>query len=350
MTNQNHWENPRIFNINKERPHASAIYYPTLKSCTSGDPSPWQQSLNGLWKFHWAKRPADRPRNFFQPDFDISSWVEIPVPAQWQLEGYGKPHYMSDGGVKGMGKKDPPNIDPDYNEVGSYRRTFTVPGDWDDKQVFIHFAGVKTAFYLWLNGEFIGYSQGSMCPAEFNLTRHLQLGENTIAVEVYRYSDGAYLEDQDMWYMSGIYREVYLVAVPEIHIRDFFTRCKFDSQLKDAELLVDAEIQNFGKPLGEGYQLEVRLLAPDGKKLISSQAQKYQPSNNSETRLGFTLKAAAPVKWSAETPVLHIVQLILWDPKHNEVEATQIYFGFRKVEIQENKILVNGRNIVFRGG
>lgn len=349
MTSQNYWENPRIFSINKERPHASATYYPNLNMCTSGAESPLYHSLNGQWKFHWAPRPADRPKDFFHPDFDLSAWDEILVPAQWQLQGYGTPHYMSDGGVKGMGRKNLPDIDPDYNEVGSYRRTFTIPKDWDGRQIFIHFAGVKTAFYLWINGEFVGYSQGSMCPAEFNITKYLQPGENTLAVEVYRYSDGAYLEDQDMWYMAGIYREVYLYAVPQVHIRDFFARAEFGDDLQDAVFHLDADVQNLGDMPVDGYYFEACLISPDGERINSLRAEFIQIEEQGETSLALNCEVAAPQKWSAEIPTLYTVQLILRDPDQNEIEATQIQFGFRKVEIKGKQILVNGQNIVFRG-
>jgi len=252
-------------------------------------------------------------------------------------------------GVKGMGKKNPPNIDPDYNEVGSYRRTFKLPEDWAGRQIFIHFAGVKTAFYLWVNGEFVGYSQGSMCPAEFNLTEYLQPGENTLAVEVYRYSDGAYLEDQDMWYMAGIYREVFLYALPAVHIRDFFVRSKFDEDLRDAVFHVEADIQNFGENSVNGYHLKTKLIAPDGVVLTELMAESISIGAAAETSVALSSKVAAPHKWSAEIPTLYTVQFILIDAAGNEIEATQIQFGFRKVEIVGNRILVNGQNIVFRG-
>jgi beta-galactosidase len=349
MTSPNHWENPRIFNINKERPHASTTYYPNLASCTSGEDSPLYLYLDGKWKFHWSVRPADRPKDFFKPGYDVSGWDEIFVPAQWQLHGYGTPHYMSDGGVKGMGKKQPPNIDPDYNEIGSYRREFTIPEDWDERQIVIHFAGVKTAFYLWLNGEFVGYSQGSMCPAEFNITQYLQSGENIIAVAVYRFSDGAYLEDQDMWYMSGIYREVYLYAIPQVHICDFFTRSQFDHDLRDAVFLLDVDIQNFLDHPVDGYQFEARLLDPDGMLVERLPIEKIHLEPNAKTSFSLKAKITAPPKWSAETPTLYQVQLILRDSKNREIEATQIQFGFRQVEIKGNKILINGQNIIFKG-
>jgi len=349
MTTSNHWENPRVFNINKERPHASATYYPDLESCISGDDSPLYQSLNGAWKFHWVQRPADRPQDFYQLKYDVSGWDEIPVPAQWQLQGYGTPHYMADGGVKGMGKKNPPDIDPDYNEVGSYRRSFSIPAGWDGRQIILHFAGVKTAFYLWLNGAFVGYSQGSMCPAEFNITDFLQDGENTIALQVYRYSDGAYLEDQDMWYMAGIYREVYLYALPDVHIRDFFSRSEFDDALQDAVFTLDVSLINYGEAVLEGCCVEARLFDSQGVDSANMSVDVPPIQSNGETSLALSASVAAPQKWSAEIPALYTLQICLRGSGGDEVEALQINFGFRKVEIKGGQILVNGQNIVFRG-
>jgi len=203
---QNDWENSTIFEINKEPGHASFVPIDTESSEINLDKaaSPFVQLLNGNWKFKWSPKPADRPMDFYKPDVDVSHWDEIPVPANWQLHGYGKPIYTN---VTYPFKVDPPKIQHDNNPVGSYRRTFSIPEKWDGKEIFIHFEGVKSAFYLWVNGRKVGYSQGSMTPAEFNITDYLQEGENVLAAEVYRWSDGSYLEDQDMWRLSGIYRE-----------------------------------------------------------------------------------------------------------------------------------------------
>ena len=349
MPSQNHWENPRIFNIHKEPPRASACYYPDLGTCRAGGESPLYKSLDGDWKFHWSPRPADRPEEFYRLDWDISTWDEIPVPGQWQLFGYGTPHYMADGGVKGMGKKNLPNIDRDYNEIGSYRRTFTLPADWGGKQMYIHFAGVKTAFYLWINAERVGYSQGSMCPAEFNITPFLQPGENNLAVEVYRYSDGAYLEDQDMWYMAGVYREVVLMALPEVHIHDFYARSRWDDSCQNAVFYLDVKVRNAGPHAAGGYQVITRLLDVDENLVLNEVAETGPFESGGDTAVHFEAQVSDPRKWSAEIPNLYTLEIGLLEPDGTPMAATRVPFGFRKVEIQGKEILINGQNIVFRG-
>jgi beta-galactosidase len=245
--------------------------------------------------------------------------------------------------------RNPPNIDPEYNDVGSYRREFTFPESWEGRQFFLHFAGVKTAFYLWVNGNLVGYSQGSMCPAEFNITRYLIPGTNIIAVQVYRYSDGAYLEDQDMWYMSGIFREVFLYAVPEVHIRDFFVFCEFDDSYQDAVLRLSAKIQNYSHRKVESYQISGSMMDANGAVIAKMDVGIPKIEARGEANVKVSADVKTPLKWSAEIPDLYNLQIILYDPSGKELEATQIPFGFRVVEIKGNQILINGKNIIFRG-
>ncbi len=348
MTPRNDWENPLIFNINKEPPVTSAFYFPDLESCLNGDLI-YYQSLNGYWKFNWVHCPAERPKDFYKTEYSVSGWNEIPVPAQWQLHGFGIPHYMSAGGVKGMRKRNPPNIDPEYNEVGSYRREFIIPESWFGKRVILHFAGVKTAFYLWINGEMVGYSQGSMCPAEFDITTYIQNGANILAVEVFRYSDGAYLEDQDMWNMSGIFREVFLYAIPNVHIRDFYAYCEFDDSYQDAMMFLKVKIQNKSDvPVGS-HRINGILLNGEGTTIAKFVATSQPINNQEEINLKMQTMVKTPRKWSAETPYLYKLLLIHYDQHGKVVEVTQIPFGFRVVEIMGNCILINGENIIFRG-
>jgi beta-galactosidase len=348
MQSTNDWENPRYFNLNKEPPCASATFFPNRESLQFGK-SILYQSLNGSWKFHWVQCPADRPKDFFRTEFDCSDWHDITVPSAWQLHGYGIPHYMSAGGVKGMGGKNPPNIDPEYNEVGSYRRGFQIPESWDKKQIFLHFVGVKTAFYLWINGIQVGYSQGSMCPAEFNITPYIVPGKNLVAVQVFRYSDGAYLEDQDMWYMSGIFREVYLYAVPEIHIRDFHVTCEFDDTYNNGVLHLSVKIQNYGDKLIGSHQLKGFLIDDDGKEITKLDTLVPQIEPSTEVIVKVSVDIKSPQKWSAENPYLYELRINLLDAFGEELEAFKIPFGFRVVEIKDRQILVNGKNIIFRG-
>ena len=211
------WEDPGIVGIDKEAPHATMMVYPdresALKAALNNDyhkaleASPYYRSLNGNWKFHWAPKPELRPANFYRPEYDVRPWDDIPVPSNWQLRGYGIPIYTN---ITYPFVKNPPYILHDNAPVGSYRRTLTIPDNWSGRQVFLHFDGVESAMYVWINGDKVGYSEDSRTPAEFNITKFLRPGENTLAVEVYRWSDGSYLEDQDFWRLSGIYRDVYL--------------------------------------------------------------------------------------------------------------------------------------------
>ena len=206
------WENPHVLGIDKEPGHCTSVPFEDLWSASEGyrTSSPWFHSLNGRWKFHWVGNPSVRPVDFYKPSFDVSKWDVIPVPANWQMCGYGTPIYTN---IKHPFKVEPPRVtsEPpkdftsyaDRNPVGSYRRDFALPEKWAGREVFLHFEGVKSAFYVWINGEKVGYSQGSMTPAEFDVTRFVKPGKNTLAVEVYRWCDGSYIEDQDMWRFSG---------------------------------------------------------------------------------------------------------------------------------------------------
>ncbi|MFX1452398.1 MAG: sugar-binding domain-containing protein, partial [Promethearchaeota archaeon] len=223
MSASNDWENTEMIGQNKEPAHNTLIPYPDIKSAIGGiKESPFHISLNGRWKFNWVKNPSERPIDFYKIKFDCNSWKEIPVPSNWQLEGYGIPMYLNYRYPPSINTKQIPSIDPQDNPIGSYRTEFTIPKEWEGREIFIHFDGVQSAFYIWINGEKVGYSQGSMTPAEFNITKYLKKGNNILAVEVYCWSDGSYLEDQDTWRLSGIYRDVYLFSTPKLHIRDFF--------------------------------------------------------------------------------------------------------------------------------
>ena len=238
----NDWENQHVLQINREPAHASYVPFGKEKNDR-------MLSLDGLWKFNWVSTPEQRPMNFFETTFDDSKWVDFPVPANWEMHGYGTPIYVSAGY--------PFKINPPYvmgepkatyttykerNPVGSYRRSFTLPAGWNGKEVFLHFEGVQSAFYVWVNGKKVGYSQGSMEPSEFNITPYLKQGENKLAVEVYRYSDGSYLEDQDMWRFAGIQRSVYLYSTENIRIRDFAVRSILDADYKNASLQIEPKL------------------------------------------------------------------------------------------------------------
>jgi len=220
-TQQNDWENHQVFAINKEEPHATLFPFSNIKSAILGEKenSPYFLSLNGIWKFNWVRNPNNRPNEFFRNDYDVSSWDDIKVPSNWEVEGYGYPIYLDE---RYPFEPDWPNVPKEYNPVGSYKRTFTLPENWQDREIFIHLGAVKSAMYLWINGKKVGYSQGSKTPAEFRITNYLVPGENTIALQIFRWSDATYLESQDMLRISGIERDVYLFATPKIHVFAFF--------------------------------------------------------------------------------------------------------------------------------
>lgn len=347
----NDWENPKMFGQNKEPAHCTLIPYEDHKQALRDKPerSPFYLSLNGTWKFHWTRKPADRPEDFFKPEVDVKWWDDIPVPSNWEMHGYGIPIYINAGYPF---PANPPYIPHDYNPVGSYRRDFNVPLTWKDRQVFICFAGVKSAFYLWINGKKVGYSQGSMTPADFNITPYIKTGNNTAAVEVYRWSDGSYLEDQDMWRFSGIYRDVFLFSTPSIHIRDFWVQCDLDQQYHHAELTVNPIIRNYGNQSSETCKLEVTLYDRDGRTVKVKPALKQKiDSLASKTGKTFSLagQVSNPHKWTAEAPYLYTVVLTLRDQRNRILEVEHCRFGFREVEIKDGQLLVNGVPITIKG-
>lgn len=347
----NDWENPEKISENKESGLCTLIPYADFKKAVEGDryTSHFFHSLNGIWKFNWVQKPADRPIDFYKTDYDAGNWDEISVPGNWQLQGYGIPIYLNSPYPF---KKDPPHIQHDYNPVGSFRKEFTVPEGWEARQVFIHFDGVESAFYLWVNGEKIGYSQGSRTPAAFNITPFLTTGPNLIAVEVYRWSDGSYLECQDFWRLSGIFRNVYLFSTPAVHIRDFEVLTDLDADYQDAVLKVNARIKNYGKTAARDHTIELILLDADnnpvyGEILTVGESEYIAPGAEGIVKMKAGIKN--PLKWSAEYPHLYtlILQMKNQDGEIIEIESAKV--GFRKVEIAEGQLLVNGRPVLLKG-
>jgi beta-galactosidase len=347
------WENCQMIGQNKEFAHNTLIPYPDIDSI-SNEPqqSPYYKLLNGNWKFNWVKRPEDRPKDFFRNEFDVSEWSEILVPSNWQLKGYDIPIYLNINYPPSINMKIIPSIDHEFNPVGSYKTDFIIPDNWQEREIFIHFDGVKSAFYLWINGEKIGYSQDSMTPAEFNITRFLIKGKNILAVVVYRWSDGSYLEDQDMWDVSGIYRDVYLFSTPKLHIRDFFVYSDFDTNYIDAILKLRIKIHNYSET--EVTRAKIEILMLDGNKniidispLMISDTFIVEPLN--EIRLDLETNIKNPKKWSVETPNLYQIIFILKTINGEIIETETCKFGFRKIEIKNSQILINGQSILFKG-
>lgn len=340
------WENPKINGINKEPARASFMLFDSEKAAIADDysKSPWYQSLNGTWKFNWVAQPEKRPVDFYKNNYDVSKWKDIPVPSDWQMHGYDYAHYVN---IRYPFPMNQPYIDHKYNPVGSYKRTFTVPENWKGMDVFVHFGGVNSAMYLWINGEKVGYSEDSKTPAEFNITRYLKKGNNSIAVEVYRWCDGSYLEDQDFFRLSGIERDVYLWAAPKLRIADFFAVAGLDSQYVHGTFKLDVKLKNSGDAQS-GLNLIASVYDASGEKMYS-ETKKINITKAGESNESFSSLMKNIRHWTAETPNLYNLTLQLTDAKGNLLEATGCNIGFRTSEIKNGQFLLNGKPILFKG-
>lgn len=350
------WENPHVFGIGKEPGRASLIPFPNESSAVREDqPSPWTHSLDGMWKFHWVKSPELRPADFYKPGFDVSGWKEIPVPSNWEMQGYGTPIYIN---ITYPFKRDQPRVTdtPDdhswtaYGQrdpVGSYRREFTLPESWSGRETYLLFGGVNSAFYVWINGEKVGYSQDSRMTSEFRITRYLKPGKNAIAVEVYRWSDGSYMEDQDFWRMSGIFRDVTLVSRAALQVRDFQVQTPFDNAYQDATFKLHVSVRNLDGA-NRAASIEARLLDAAGGTVFTSTAKVRVPAGQ-ESAIDLKQLVTKPNQWSAEIPYLYKLLLTLKDAKGNVVEVIPWNVGFRQSEIKGNQILFNGKKLMIKG-
>lgn len=349
-------ENPQCLGINKEAAHATLMPYANLKEALKAkrNESSFSRSLNGTWKFNWVQHPAQRPVDFYKPDYDVSAWKEIPVPSCWQLLGYGTPYYRNIGYTFQRDwprvMSEPPKNYTAYKErnpVGSYRREFEVSSDWKGRRTFLCFDGVDSAFFVWINGEKVGYSMNSRNAAEFDVTRYLKPGKNLLAVEVYRYSVGSYLEDQDMWRLSGIFRNVTLWSAPEVHIRDFFIRTDLDAQYKDATLKVLAKVRNYSAENAPARELDVNVFDAKGRSVAQTKAAVSALKSGEETAVDIQLPVSNPVKWTAETPNLYTTVLTLSGGKQGEIISSKT--GFREIEIKGRIFTVNGVPVKLKG-
>lgn len=354
-------ENPECLGINKQPYHATLMPYATLEQALEGKrlESPFCRPLNGLWKFNWVKHPDERPLDFYKPAFDVSSWKDIPVPSCWQVLGYGTPYYKNMGYII---KRDFPRVmtEPpqnytafvERNPVGSYRRDFELPADWSGRRVFLAFSGVDSAFFVWVNGEKVGYSVNSRNTAEFDVTPFVKPGKNMVAVEVYRFSSGTYLEDQDMWRLSGIFRDCYLWAAPKVHIRDFFALPDLDAQYKDATLAVTAKVKNYSDDVAIEQVLTARIFDARGKSVAEASCRIPKFAPGQEQTVALKLAVANPAKWTAETPNLYTTVLMLGAGDQQNPDPTEIIStrtGFRKVEIKGRIYQINGVPVKLKG-
>jgi beta-galactosidase len=345
----NDYENPKALGLNKEEPHATFTPFPKFTSLANIEgESPWRVSLNGQWKFRWSPRPAERPADFWNPEYDVSGWKDIPVPSDWQFQGYDVPIYVNVS-YEFTRNPNPPFVPREHNPVGSYRRTFRVPESWQELEVLLQFGAVKSFFYAWVNGHRLGFSKDSKTPAEWNITPFLKEGDNVLAVEVYRWSDGSYLECQDFWRLSGIERDVSLTAVPKVRMRDFFVRPTLDGQYRDGRLDLAVELEN-GAPGFEAEESSVRFSLFDGagKKVLSG-AVPVSISGREKAVAEFSGLLKTPKKWSAETPYLYTIVIELAGRGGPVREALSRRVGFRTSEVKNGRFLVNGVPVRLKG-
>lgn len=368
-----------VFEVNRSDAHTSFTGFDNIESVKNyvlrkdKESSPYYQSLNGMWKFQIADSPVNRNTEFFQEGYDVSDWDEIEVPSNWQTEGYDSPKYTDTRlpweGVEdpranyGLPSNSPRGVAPTiYNPVGSYKRTFTTPEDWDGKEIFVSFQGVESAFYVWINGQKVGYGEDSYTPDEFDISKYLKPAgeENTISVQVYRWSDGSYLEDQDFIRLSGIFRDVFLFAKDKTaSLFDFGYQVDLVNDYKDAKLDVEATLRGYGGGDAEGYQVKSILYDAEGNEVFQEKMndlkfEQAEDGSYSQAVVSFTKDVKSPKLWSEEHPNLYELVFVLEDAQGNIVETAGTHVGFREVEIvrkgtNKSQILVNGAPVMFKG-
>ncbi len=343
---QNLHSDHTVFAVNKLAPHADFFAYESKQLAEWDEPDSSQRyiSLNGDWKFHWTASPRERVKNFFEVDLDDSNWELIPVPANWEVEGYGHPIYLDERYPFNTSWPDAPE---DYNPVGSYRKTFTIPKGWADQQIILHFAGAKSAMYLYINGQFAGYSQGSKTPAEFDITSFVTPGENLLSIQMYRWSDASYLESQDMLRMSGIEREVYLYAKPPVSISDIQVHAGLDASYGDGVFNLLAAIENRSEET-VSRQLNIRI--SHGENTLFKDHQTIEVSPGAMAGITSESILEEVKQWSAEIPHLYKLTIQLIDPSNpGNSQFIQKQIGFRSVQIRNSQLLVNGKMITIKG-
>ena len=360
------WEAPEELALNKEQPRAWFFTFADVESARRVLPehSSYYQSLNGDWKFHWVGNPEERPTDFYKPEFDASGWDDVTVPMQWNVAGiqkdgslkYGVPiyanqpvifqHKVAVGDWKGGVMRTPPTDWVTYkhrNEVGSYRRSFTIPAGWEGREVYINFDGVSSFFYLWINGHYVGFSKNSRNTASFNITPYLNAkGDNMVAVEVYRNSDGSFLEAQDMFRLPGIFRTVSLTSTAQVQVRDLRVFPNLDANYEDGTLRIEADLRNLSKKKAKGYTLTYSLYAnklySDENELVEGMDGTYSLAEmkpGDEISSQTVMAVHAPRKWSAEAPYRYVLVGQLKDKKGRVVETFSTALGFCKVEIKD---------------
>ncbi|MEG1543143.1 MAG: glycoside hydrolase family 2 TIM barrel-domain containing protein [Tannerellaceae bacterium] len=344
----NFWENPKLVNEGVEKPRATFVPYEGKAQAMTGDKynTPFVHSLNGTWRFNFSDKPSNRPLDFYKTDYVANHWKDIEVPSNWEMQGFGVPVYTN---VPYIFPHNPPFLDNEDLPVGSYRTTFNIPEGWEGREVILHFESIAGAATVWVNGERIGYSKVSKMAAEFDITKVLKPGKNLLAVEVFKWSDASYLEDQDFWRLAGIERDVFLIARPKVSIEDFFALGDLDKSYKNGVFSMDVNVRNFTDQPANGYAVEVTLTDDSGKQLFVKKMPVQQVTAQGEEKITFTQPVGSPKLWSAEFPNLYDVTLALKDAAGETVELTALKTGFRKIEMKNGQVFINGTPIIIRG-
>ena len=356
-------ENEGVISENKEDTHTTFYSYNTEKEAIANNfiNSKNYLSLDGIWKFNWVRKPSDRPIDFYKPSVNVENWDDIKVPSNWEIEGYGIPIYVNHQYefsdfkapvssemefIEGRYPKNPGKVPHDYNPVGSYKREFIIDNSWDEKEVFLHIGAMKSGGFVWVNGNYIGYSQGSKLPAEFNITKHLKVGKNTIALQIHRWTDGSYLECQDFWRISGIERSVYLYAQPKTRIKDVEVSSMLDETYKNGSLDFSVQLKN-NSDKKRKIEVVYKLLDVSSK-VISTNSEIVSINANSEIAANFSDIIENAKTWTAEHPNLY--QLVIISKEKNKIlETTSNKIGFRTVEIKNGILLINGQHVTLKG-
>ena len=345
INGQNYWEDPSVFEINKEEARASFITFESVKLALNEEvaQSEYIKCLNGIWKFNYVGKVSERPQDFYKSSYDVSSWDNIPVPANWELHGYGFAHYTN---VKYPIEKNPPYIKEEYSPVGSYVTFFTIPESWSEREIIIYLGAVKSGYDIWVNDYKVGYSQDSKLPSEFNISKYVKPGKNKLSVQVFQFTDGTYLEDQDFWRLSGIQRNVFLLARPKTHIRDFFVKAGLDDNYQHGTFELEVEIANKAK---SNSAVEIQyILFDENRKEIAKSENPVKIKGSAVAKRSFSATVPNVKQWSAETPNLYTLLLVLKDG-NKEIEVTSTQIGFRTTEIKNKQLWVNGKPILIKG-
>ena len=346
------WQDPEVVSINRLPMRASYFAFETLNAAQRGEKGASSRflSLNGLWKFSWVDHPDKRPKDFFRSDFDDSKWAQFPVPSNWEFKGYGVPIYVNLTYEFSPTNPQPPDIPDSLNPVGSYRKFFTLPAAWDGMQVYLHLGGVRSVFYVWVNGKKVGYSEDSKLEAEFDITPYIKKGDNLVALEVYRWSDASYLECQDFWRLSGIERDVYVYARPAVHLYDYRSTSVLDSLYTTGIFSFECELKSPGGIAAHGYSCLVTLRDAEGKTVFNG-SKIFSPLEATPFVSTVSLSGRFPNvrQWSAEIPNLYSLDIVLQDDHGIVQEAISRKVGFRTVEVKGTDFLVNGKRIYIKG-